>query len=118
MSLRAYSDPIAWAPTVVEPPVAGPSTLPGVPALPAPIFERAEGLVRLFSTPPEPKLTESTQQTDPQQSLILELCARTKLTYSFSHLCLMQNDWVPERALENFATLNAAGRLPAEAFQY
>lgn len=118
MSLRSYSDPIAWAPTVVEPPVAGPSTLPGVPNPAAPIVERAEGLVRSFSSYLRPKLTELMRQTDPQQSLILELCARTKLTYAFSHLCLMQNDWVPERALENFATLNAAGGLPAEAFQY
>ena len=61
---------------------------------------------------------EMRKQTDQQQSLILELSARTKLTYSFSHLCLMQNDWVPERALENFNSLNAAGGLPAEAFQF
>ena len=48
MSLRSYSDPIAWAPPVVEAPVAGPSALPIAAPIAAPLVERAEGLVRSF----------------------------------------------------------------------
>lgn len=57
-----------------------------------------------------------TVQTDPQQSLIHQLQSLTNLTYPYAHLCLAQNNWNPEIALNQFRSLFAGGQIPAEGF--
>ncbi|GAA6007197.1 hypothetical protein JCM11491_003040 [Sporobolomyces phaffii] len=54
--------------------------------------------------------------TDPQQSLIHQLQAVTNLTYPYAHLCLAQNNWDPNVALNQFKALFTAGQIPAEGF--
>lgn len=55
-------------------------------------------------------------QTDEQQVLVLQLQSLTRLTYTFAHMCLVQNNWDPTTALANFETLRAQGTIPPEAF--
>ncbi|GAA5831257.1 hypothetical protein JCM3766R1_002986 [Sporobolomyces carnicolor] len=54
--------------------------------------------------------------TDAQQSLIHQLQAVTNLTYPYAHLCLAQNGWDPNVALNQFKALFTAGQIPAEGF--
>ncbi|GAA5962102.1 hypothetical protein JCM3765_005521 [Sporobolomyces pararoseus] len=63
-----------------------------------PVEERAEGI------------------TDAQQSLIHQLQSVTNLTYPYAHLCLAQNGWDPNVALNQFKSLFTAGQIPAEGF--
>lgn len=77
------------------PPVVAPAT-PGGSA--PPVEERAEGV------------------TDAQQNLVHQLQAMTNLTYPYAHLCLAQNSWDPNVALNQFKTLFTAGQIPAEGF--
>lgn len=122
-TVRGYTDPSAWAPKPVPtaaPPVvsAPPSAIPSQPILP--VQERADGLVStLLSSHVCFKTLISfrvSYKTDEQQALVLQLQAVTRLTYSFAHLCLVQNGWVPATALANFQALQASGAIPAEAF--
>ena len=54
--------------------------------------------------------------TPEQHGLALQLAAQTRLTYPFAVQCLSENAWDMPRALANFAALQAAGTIPAEAF--
>lgn len=51
-----------------------------------------------------------------QHGMALQLAAQTRLTYPFAVQCLSENAWDMPRALANFAALQAAGTIPAEAF--
>ncbi|KAI5479212.1 nuclear RNA export factor 1/2 [Pseudohyphozyma bogoriensis] len=105
-TIRGYSDPIAWAPKPAPtaaapvaggPPVPAPAGGPVVAGV-VPGQERADGL------------------TDQQQALVVELQKVTRLTYTFAHMCLVQNGWDPTTALANFQGLQATGAIPPEAF--
>ena len=56
-------------------------------------------------------------QTDEQQTLVLQMMDATNLTYTFAHLCLVQNGWDPATAFTNFQALHASGAIPPEAFR-
>ncbi|GAA5835315.1 hypothetical protein JCM11251_006678 [Rhodosporidiobolus azoricus] len=90
-SNTATHPPAGVVPPQVAPAVAG-VAVPGV------VPERAEGV------------------TDEQQSLILQLQQVTRLTYTFSHLCLSQNNWDPHQALAQFQLLQSQGSIPPEGF--
>ncbi|KAK4704483.1 nuclear RNA export factor, partial [Phenoliferia sp. Uapishka_3] len=104
LSVRGYTDPNTWAPApppAPVPPLQAPSVpVPNVGIAPPPsiLQERADGL------------------TDQQQQIVLELQSVTRLTYTFAHMCLVQNGWDPAVALGNFQALHAAGSIPPEAF--
>ncbi|GAA5916790.1 hypothetical protein JCM6882_004167 [Rhodosporidiobolus microsporus] len=91
----AAANPAAVPPAVGAPPPAPPA----IPGAPIPVAqERAEGV------------------TDEQQNLILQLQQVTRLTYTFSHLCLSQNNWDPHQALAQFQLLQSQGSIPPEGF--
>ena len=46
----------------------------------------------------------------------LELSTQTKLTYPYAVQCLGENGWDMARAVNVFASLQAAGSIPSEAF--
>ncbi|GAA5834484.1 hypothetical protein JCM9279_004329 [Rhodotorula babjevae] len=117
LTLRGYSDLAFSKPRVPRPPKqpsapaatgvgVDPTVAAGGAAVPVPAGgavpvvgpERAEGI------------------TDEQQSLVLQLQAVTRLTYTFAHMCLAQNAWDPHQALAQFQALQAQGSIPAEAF--
>ncbi|GAA5926245.1 hypothetical protein JCM3775_000967 [Rhodotorula graminis] len=117
LTLRGYSDLAFSKPRVPRPPkqpsapaatgvgvdpavAAGGGAVPGAAGGAVPVVgqERAEGI------------------TDEQQSLVLQLQAVTRLTYTFAHMCLAQNGWDPHQALAQFQALHAQGSIPAEAF--
>jgi len=81
--------------------------------------------IRNFSSPqawtPGPlKVTHDARQmealalSEPQRSLVLQLSARTNLTYAYAAQCLSENNWDAERAVANFEQIKA--QLGSEAF--
>lgn len=54
--------------------------------------------------------------TPEQHAMSLELSAQTKLTYPYAVQCLGENGWDMTRAVNVFASLQAAGSIPSEAF--
>lgn len=54
--------------------------------------------------------------TPEQHAMSLQLAAQTKLTYPFAVQCLGENGWDMSRAVNVFASLQAAGSIPPEAF--
>lgn len=133
LTVRGYSNlefskpkppPQPKAPKEIAQTSVPPGQLPPTPngAGQAPIEERADGIVRSFvphSIILAKKLiicVSNESQTDPQQSLIHQLQSLTNLTYPYAHLCLAQNNWNPEIALNQFRTLFAGGQIPAEGF--
>jgi len=66
------------------------------------------------------KVTHDSRQLDalalsePQRQLVLQLSARTNLTYAYSAQCLTENAWDMERSVANFGQIKA--QLGSEAF--
>lgn len=125
LSVRGYTDPATWAtppppaPTPAAPVAPVPVAAPVALAAGVPVQERAPGLVRPTSIRPlrPPQLTRfHFTQTDQQQQCVLELQGATRLTYTYSHMCLEQNGWDPAVAFANFKALASAGSLPPDAF--
>ena len=54
--------------------------------------------------------------TPEQHAMSLELSVQTKLTYPYAVQCLGENGWDMTRAVNVFASLQAAGSIPSEAF--
>lgn len=102
-----------------------PVVAPAIPSNGVPqqaVEERAEGIVSLnLCSPPSRFRLQANPvsrviKTDAQQSLIHQLQSVTNLTYPYAHLCLAQNGWDPNVALNQFKTLFTAGQIPAEGF--
>ena len=54
--------------------------------------------------------------TPEQHAMSLELSTQTKLSYPYAVQCLGENGWDMTRAVNVFASLQAAGSIPSEAF--
>uniref|UniRef100_A0A224YUZ1 Nuclear RNA export factor n=1 Tax=Rhipicephalus zambeziensis TaxID=60191 RepID=A0A224YUZ1_9ACAR len=55
--------------------------------------------------------------TNERESLLVQLCAQTRMNRAFAERCMEQNEWNLQKALTVFAELNVRGAIPPEAFQ-
>jgi nuclear RNA export factor len=90
LTIRNFSSPQAWTP--------GPLKVTHD-------ARQMEALVnRRASCYPEAFYSDPALQalSEPQRSLVLQLSARTNLTYAYAAQCLSENNWDVERAVANF----------------
>ncbi|KAL2863869.1 mRNA export factor mexA [Aspergillus lucknowensis] len=105
LCLRAFGGNEAWQ---LEPqaaaaqPAGAPVTIPAATAGGPPGY----GL-------PAPGKTDTQVQ---QEQLVMQLSAKTMMTFHYSELALSGNSWNMDAALKNFAELKSQGTLPADAF--
>ncbi|GAA5922186.1 Mex67p [Sporobolomyces koalae] len=90
---------------------------PPQPKVPKPLaVTSASGDIPPVVNPAQPAEERAEGITDQQQSLIHQLQSVTNLTYPYAHLCMSQNGWDPNVALNQFKSLFTAGQIPAEGF--
>lgn len=104
-SIRAYSSPEAWHP--------GPMRVQAGEALAT--QAQATSASSLIPVHAQAQLQQAISTfSEPQRSLIMQICERTGLNAKFAVDCLQNNAWNMERAIANFEQVK--GALSREAF--
>ncbi|KAJ8589738.1 NTF2-like protein [Rhizopogon salebrosus TDB-379] len=104
-SIRAYSSPEAWHP--------GPMRVQAGEALAT--QPQAISVSSLIPAHAQAQLQQAiSTYSEPQRSLIMQICERTGLNAKFAVDCLQNNAWNMERAIANFEQVK--GGLSREAF--
>ncbi|ORY33515.1 hypothetical protein BCR39DRAFT_520580 [Naematelia encephala] len=71
--------------------------------------------VTIATAPPPPAMVSMANPTDPKEAMVRQMMQQTGMNMQFASMCLEQNGWVYDIAVNNFEEIRST--IPPEAFQ-